>query len=433
MYAVIGVLAALSGAPLIGCGPAPPDIALITFDTLRWDRVGANGSSRGLTPNLDALAARGLVYGSAFTTMPTTAPAHVSLFSGLLPYQHGVRFNGAFLSVEAVHARNLASRLRKRGYATACFTSAPVFGGRDGSIEGFDQCDLSIARPRAGAEAVRAAVAWMEGHRGGPMFVWVHLFDPHSPYGEAREKIGGYPVDPDRYGWVDRARFGTRRSRRRVIAAYDRGVRAADAAFGELMRALGSELRNTLVIAVADHGEALDERLDAEGFAFGHGPVLGDDVLRIPLVLAGAGVEPGRTHVAVSIRDLYTTILSASGNGDPTAAAEGRIDLRRAPTGRRIVTAERRSYATVKRTLAHFRPGAAALIARNAVAATDGEHLVVLAEDGSPSLHVGDVPQDVLAAARAHHAESFANPSQPAPQPLDPVTRARLHELGYVE
>ena len=88
----------LGVAIVLACGTPPsdgpaPNIVLVTLDTLRVDHVGAYGDGRGITPNLDRLAARGLVHENAFTTMPTTGPAHLSLFTGLLPSEHGGRAN----------------------------------------------------------------------------------------------------------------------------------------------------------------------------------------------------------------------------------------------------------------------------------------------------------------------------------------------------
>ena len=126
------------------------------------------------------------------------------------------------------------------------------------------------------------------------------------------------------------------------------------------------------------------------------------------------------------LRDLYTTIRAAAEIGDAAAVDEGRLDLRTAPT-------ERRNYSSVQHILARYRPGAIELIGRNAVAAMDGDHLVVLGEDGRASTDPQDVPEDVLSAARAHLAASFSDSSQRVLPPLDSETRARLRELGYVE
>ncbi len=98
-----------------------PNVLLITIDTLRWDHVGCYGDRRALTPNLDALAARGVRFETAIAHVPLTAPSHASILTGLLPLKHGVRDNGAFVLGAAT--RPLASRFHEAGYRTAGFVS----------------------------------------------------------------------------------------------------------------------------------------------------------------------------------------------------------------------------------------------------------------------------------------------------------------------
>jgi choline-sulfatase len=153
------VLAAIALAAMVlacGGGAPGPSIVLVTLDTLRWDHVGAYGSERGLTPHLDALARDGIVHEVAYTTMPTTSPAHASLMTGLEPYQHGVRRNGVALP-SALRGRGLAGRLRAAGYATGAFVTARIL---DESATGFDGFDRYLA-PReilwSGSSAAAAA------------------------------------------------------------------------------------------------------------------------------------------------------------------------------------------------------------------------------------------------------------------------------------
>ena len=101
----------LLGLVLVGCRAPSPSILLVTLDTVRRDHVGSYGAESGLTPSLDALASGGLVHDAAYTTMPTTGPAHVSLFTGLYPSDHGVRRNGDPLSERIVPIRILKGPL----------------------------------------------------------------------------------------------------------------------------------------------------------------------------------------------------------------------------------------------------------------------------------------------------------------------------------
>ena len=110
----------------LGCAQEPPpSLVLVTLDTLRRDHVGAYGAARGLTPHLDALAAAGRVHERAFTTMPTTAPAHASVFTGLMPREHGVLRNGDPLPSQWAESMGVSVRETKVDTRTAQATVIP--------------------------------------------------------------------------------------------------------------------------------------------------------------------------------------------------------------------------------------------------------------------------------------------------------------------
>ena len=148
---------------------APASVLLVTLDTLRADRVGAWGGPPGLTPVLDALAARGLVFEEALASVPLTLPSHATLFTGLEPPRHGVHDNGTY--VLPADVETLATRLKAAGYETGAFVGAYVLDRRFGLARGFDHYDDRIARnergpsvlesERRGGDVVDAAAAWL--------------------------------------------------------------------------------------------------------------------------------------------------------------------------------------------------------------------------------------------------------------------------------
>jgi arylsulfatase A-like enzyme len=355
----------------------------------------------------------------------------MSIFTGQYPVDHGVRYNADFPLIYGSQARNLITRLRERGYATGCFITTQVFGRARNSLENFDHCDFPRGSLRPGVHAAYAASAWLREKRSSPSFVWLHLYDPHSPYGSSKEKKTGFPVDLVRYGWIGPQDLEPE-IRRRTIALYERGVRDADRGLGVLMDSIKSRLDDVLVIAVADHGEYFDEQLSI-GYAWSHGALLGDEVLRIPLILAGPGVETGRSATAVSIRDLYTTILAAAEIGDRMASAEKRLDLRAIARGRRIVIAERRSYTHPARMQNIWGAAAWGHVQRNTVAAMDGKHLVVLGEDSLPAGMAEGLPKDLLIAASRHRAAVLASSETREPKEVDAESERMLRELGYLD
>ncbi len=285
-----------------GVRPTRPSVLLVTLDTLRADRVGPWGGPRGLTPNLDALAARGLVFEEAVASAPLTLPSHATLLTGLEPPRHGVHDNGSYVLPAGLET--LATRLKAEGYATGAFVGAYVLDRRFGLARGFDLYDDRIARnasgasvlesQRSGAEVAEAARAWLAGG-SGPFLLWAHLYDAHAPYeppSPYREAHPGQPYDGE-VAFVD-ACVGT------LVAA----ARARTAADGT---------GEPLVAAIGDHGESLGEHGERT-----HGFFVYQSTLRVPFLLAGPGVPAGERRGGVArTADLLPTLLGALGIAAP--------------------------------------------------------------------------------------------------------------------
>src|SRR5262245_14613740 len=170
--------------------PMARHFVLVTIDTLRADRVGVYGGG-DLTPRLDRLAREGAYAADAMAHVPLTRPSHATMFSGLLPWQVGVRDNLA--PIELPPSPLLAEILKNAGFRTAAFVSSVVLDRRGGFGRGFDvyedtfpktdSADLLNTLQKPGSETIRAAVAWLERQRGAErLFLWVHLYEPHDPY-----------------------------------------------------------------------------------------------------------------------------------------------------------------------------------------------------------------------------------------------------------
>jgi arylsulfatase A-like enzyme len=441
--AILATLSLLGGGcgPQDAGGPPPPSIVLITLDTLRLDHVGAYLSEDSplakrkkipLTRALDKLAARGLVHENAFTTMPTTMPAHASLFTGLHPFEHGVWRNGLRIA-PALAGDQLAAQLRGQGYATAAFVSVLPLGRPGSGIEGFEIHRAPSAEQQSGSITVAQAQSWLSKQSRRPLFLWAHLYDPHSPYGRAADKKGHFPVDSRSYGFVEASRFDEDSERASMDALYRKGIRATDLAVERLLATVEKHLGDeVLVVVVADHGETLAERLEERSYAYDHSEFLDEEQIRIPLMLAGPGVEPGRSTGAASIRDLYTTLLAAAGISDPGAATEGRRDLRKPAATRRIVRVEReplhrRENRVLRRIWAQS--------LTHEVAVSDGEHTVTLGSDGKVFDADPTAPDDLAEEASAYLAavrESRQKQDDKAPK-MEPAVRRALEALGYLQ
>ena len=306
VIAILAAAALIVAAAVVLLRPGPPPIVLVTIDTLRADRLGAYGRSPSITPALDALAARGVVFEKAWTTAPLTVPAHATLLTGLLPPKHGLRVNQPPSRLPAPAARRyvtLAEALKEQRYATAAFVSASVLRNESTGFDaGFDVYDdvsagtgslLDAERPGRGAETVARALAWA---RSAPRqsFLWVHLFDPHAPY----DAPAGWGAGPDHVA---------------DATGYDAEVAYADHCVGKLLDGLAEAgLGDAVIVIVADHGEGLGEHGEAS-----HGYLMHEATLHVPLIVAAPGLPAGRRTGPVSIVDVFPTLLALAGHPVP--------------------------------------------------------------------------------------------------------------------
>jgi arylsulfatase A-like enzyme/Flp pilus assembly protein TadD len=270
-----------------------PNLVLVTIDTLRADRLGCYSNSHIETPNLDRIAKQGVVFENAVTHTPLTAPSHASIFTGLYPTVHGVRDTGGFV-LKTSHP-TLAEILRRQGWNTAAFVGSSVLKAHFGFNQGFDVYEDEMPRPgpdriaadyveRRAGEVVDKAIAWLGSQSGGPFFLWVHVFDPHSPYD---------PPSPFRERYSGRA--------------YEGEVAYTDQELGRLFAAVETRSlpENTLVAVLSDHGESLSEHGE-----YTHGVFLYDSTLRIAFLLAGPGVPKGlRVKQQARAIDVLQTLL----------------------------------------------------------------------------------------------------------------------------
>jgi choline-sulfatase len=278
--------------------PAPgPDqrnarnLVLISIDTLRADRVGAYGYQPARTPAFDSVARDGVRFDRAYAPAPITLTSHASLLTGRYPPGHGARHNGMAMNA---NVPTLATTLQTAGFATAAMVSAFPLDRRFGLQHGFSEYDDVIERDsngrplneRPGIETARRARLWLDAHRGQRFFLWMHLFEPHAPYGDPSAANG-----------------------RSVSARYDEEIATADRAVAMLLDGLGDAAASTLVVITADHGEAFGEHGE-----IGHSVFVYDTTLRVPLVLRGPGVPAGGTvGAAVSLVDIAPTSLELLG------------------------------------------------------------------------------------------------------------------------
>jgi arylsulfatase A-like enzyme/Tfp pilus assembly protein PilF len=280
---------------------SPPNVLLITLDTVRADRIGAYGYAKGSTPVLDRLAREGIRFADATTQAPLTAPAHAALLTGLYPARIGVRDNATTPVPDGV--TTAAEAFKAKGYRTGGFVGAFILTAPYGFAQGFDTFDADfqgftdggkLQVQRRGDAVVDRALQWLDGAGSQPFFGWVHLYDAHAPY-EAPPPFG--------------ARFKT--------SPYDGEIAYVDACIGRLVASLerSGRLDRTIVSVVADHGEGLGEHGEQE-----HGMFLYEEVLRIPWIVR----LPGRAHAGRIVSETVRAIDVL-----PTLAALAAVTLPR--------------------------------------------------------------------------------------------------------
>lgn len=322
--AVAGLALALTSAGIVaardfGSGRAiatDPAVLLVTVDTLRRDHLSAYGDSPVQTPVFDALAERGVRYDNAITPFPETAPAHAALLTGRHPVRNGVLSNGHSL---ARRYTTLAEVLEAEGYATGAFVSSFAVDSRTGLDQGFQVYDddffpvvrgfseirlarlglrllMKVAEPtdfpflleRRAPDTIARALAFLEQTRDTPAFVWVHLFEPHSPYDTYDDprsptaRVTTEGVDHRAILAKEPGYVYTAEERQALRAQYAEEVAYTDTQLGVLLEgveALGLE-RGLLTVVTADHGEQLGEH----GVEFNHHGIWEESV-RIPLVI----------------------------------------------------------------------------------------------------------------------------------------------------
>lgn len=319
----------------------------MVVDALRADRLGAAGYELPTTPNLDALAAQGVLFESAYSPSTWTKPAMASLFVSRYPSEHGLmdypptgpgplvarRLNESFTT--------LAEALRSRGYTTGAVVNQVHLRSGSGFEQGFDHYSAFRGRDanRVAGRAVRLVEQMQE--KDSPVFTWIHFLDVHAPYSRQIEATAGR-FGPTRYSRsmpMDRAAFleweaagPSPEVARHLSAGYDEEISFLDDALGAMLRQFESRgwLDDAVVVVTSDHGEGFGEH-----GRFQHGFAPYEEVARVPLLIRAPerfAFPAGRRSGVVSLLDLAPTLLDLAGAG-PLPGQRGRSLVRRLAGG----------------------------------------------------------------------------------------------------
>lgn len=460
--AIAALLAASAMSARRTCNSGPPNVVLITIDTLRADHLHCYGQPLPTSPHIDAFAARSVVFERAIAASGYTGPAHSSIMTAKYPRRNSMGFSNGLLALAGVET--LAEAFQQGGYATAAFVSNAVLGARSGLDRGFEVYDDQFPnvegnRPavseRLAPQTVERALAWLGRARTKPFFLWVHLQDPHGPYtppapylerfhvpdvdGEPELAVvddnagqGGIPP----YQVIDGLRRVSDYRRR-----YAGEIAYMDQSVGELIAAVEKH-RPAIVVLTADHGESFGEN----DFYFVHGHSAAPDLSHVPLIVNAPGVRAERRADLVSHVDILPTLLDLAGRPVPAGVegiALGPILRDRAHVPARTVfcdigyevgaydaagfllaaTAERKSW-----TLEEFYQSGRA-DRESAIAGVEGLTVTqTFGWDGGPTWSARD-PDPQLATRLASYLVGSNVAGEPVQ--LSPSDRERLRSLGY--
>ena len=333
----------------IGCSAQPPpqpkieSVVLIGVDTLRADHLGLYGAKRPTSPALDQIAERARVFEHAYATAAWTLPSFASLLTGLDPAEHGA---GIVLGQQADRewdperignkertkilpsGTTLSERLSAGGFKTFGVVQTPNLDPVYGFDRGFDIYEnYRFERRRRADAAVAIAFELIDRHQDQPFFLFLHLIDPHLDYDAPTRFAGQFtndidaglelPVSVDNVNQLrEESPEQLSVKTKFVEAAYDEEIAYTDRQIARFLDGLNERglEDETLVILTSDHGE---EFFEHGGFEHGHS--MHQELLRVPFMVWGPGVTPGRESAPISIADAAPTILEAVGLEVPDA------------------------------------------------------------------------------------------------------------------
>jgi len=377
---------------------AHPPVILISIDTLRADHVSALGGRTVATPHIDALAGDAIVFRNAWSHSPLTLPSHLSVFTGLLPPEHGIRDNAGYRFDAAAHA-TLAGLLRASGYRTGAAVSAYVLRGATGVSSGFDDYDDAIgivdgapvgALQRPGEATEALAERWIAAQGDKPFFFFLHLYEPHTPY----------------------------------APTYDADVARADAIAGKFLDFLRTKgfYDRAIVMLLSDHGEGLMDHGEQE-----HGVLLYRESLQVPLIVKPAGRREHReVGSPVGLIDVLPTILELAGVPAPRSQGRSLVASKIASKESRPIYSES-LYARI-----HLGCGELRSIVVGERHVIDGAHAEVYDLKNDPKEKNNVIESERRAYARARDAIAQVGGAFVSPDAIDAEEAKKLAALGYV-
>jgi arylsulfatase A-like enzyme/Tfp pilus assembly protein PilF len=391
------------------------NVLLISIDTCRADHLGCYGHKQNITPNIDALAAEGILFENVVSPCPMTLPSHSSMLTGTIPVYHGVHNNLGYRIAES--NITLAEILKNVGFTTGAAVSTLVLDSQFGLDQGFEVYDDRFEQTgkrrnhaeRRGGETTERCLDWLAENKDQRFFYFLHYFDPHKPYN---------PPEP----------FASRFARN----PYAGEIAYTDHCIGQVIAKLRKLdlYDSTLIIVTTDHGEMLGEHGEPE-----HAYFIYESAVKAALVFRVPGQSREiRIKSPAGLIDIVPTVCSLLGIQPP--AAVGGMDLSGCFGGRELSSGRELYCESMQATVY----GANALLGivtdRFKYIQTTRPELYDLVDDPTESNNLVDVQPKRARMLKESLArmiqESLPGDSAGSEAEWDEQTRRRLESLGYV-
>ena len=459
------------------------NVILISVDTLRADRLNCYGyRQRRVSPNIDALAADGILFDNHIAASPWTTPAHLSMFTSLHPTSHGITtpFGNVLDQMEQGRpfnklpgsATTLAEVLTTHGFTSAAFTGGVSVDPQIGFDQGFMTYTTNMYR--LNEKNMSQLIDWFDSLRDLRLFVFWHTFELHAPYlgtsfldgllppetvaalQDYLGQLAGQPINPvdtpnvAGYLLYDHGAYNLQVTE----AMYVGGIHSFDRWFGRLIQSLRElgQYDRSLIIFTSDHGEEFADH-DPRCIYNWHGHTLYEELLRIPLIIKLPGQRYAGTRVSAVCRtvDIMPTILDTL-SIPPTGLSMQGVSLRPLweqpdSPGSRVAFSESLNEPHEKKGVRTDRYKYIVSVSAESVA-QHGRHVILdqaqqrelydLLADPVEKVNLLDSPQreDYLDVAAGLDRSLREHLSQPAEQiegvQLDPQTIENLRALGYI-
>jgi len=310
-----------------------PNVILISIDTLRADHIGCYGYPRETSPHIDALASDGVTFLNTYASSPWTLPSHISLLTSLHGANHQVMYEDDTMDPSIL---TLADVLRSNQFYCAALTGGGFVSAKYGFSKGFNSYsdEGGVLRQDSAEHLYHAAMRWLEREKDKGFFLFLHTFQPHSPYACPYPYKSMFLEDDSRWRHLDLMSFLggmpgifkelSEKDRQNIIGLYDGEIRYTDEQFiGPLIAALKDLglYDRTMIIFTSDHGEEFFEHR-----GWGHGHSLYDESLKVPLIIKfpESRFKGKKIHEIISLVDVFPTVLEQIGIDRSDLALDGR-------------------------------------------------------------------------------------------------------------